>query len=67
MKQMKHTLSLLLCYAAVLFFFLGTYACALVAASKTGTAQVYMVFITLFAMFALKQSLRVLVQLHNSK
>jgi hypothetical protein len=67
MKQLTHTLQTLLAFAAVLFFFLGTYACALVAASKTGAAQVYMVFITIFAMFALKQSLRLLVQIHNNK
>ena len=63
---MKHTLFLLLAYAAVLFFFVGAYACVLVAASKTGAAQVYMYLLTGFAIVALRTSLRLLVQLHNN-
>ena len=66
MKQTKHTLALLMVYAAVLFFFLGTYAAALFAASQTGFKCAYMFGITALCFVCLRASLRLLVQIHNN-
>jgi hypothetical protein len=66
MKQMKHTIALLMVYAAVLFFFLGTYAALLFAASLTGFNCAYMAGITAFCFVCLRASLRLLVQTHNN-
>ncbi len=67
MKQLQHTLGSLLVFTAVLFFFVCTYASALFAVSQTGGHQAYMFGITAVCFVCLRESLRLLVSIHNNK